>query len=121
MRRTDAAFGLALLLSSLALTGCTLGHADSGAPQAGGRGAGDGQAVPITVGRVVQKPVPLQLQVIGTVEPSSTVAIRAQITSELTSVTFKEGDDVREGQLLFTFDQRPLEAALKQAEANLAA
>src|SRR4051794_16978342 len=80
MRRTDAAFGLALLLSSLALTGCTLGHADSGAPQAGGRGAGDGQAVPITVGRVVQKPVPLQLQVIGTVEPSSTVAIRAQVT-----------------------------------------
>jgi len=75
--------------------------------------------VPITVGRVVQKPVPLQLQVIGTVEPSSTVAIRAQVTSELTSVTFKEGDDVREGQLLFTFDQRPLEAAVKQAEANL--
>ena len=104
MRRTDAALRLALLLSSVAVTGCTLGHADSGAPQAGGRGAGDGQAVPITVGRVVQKPVPLQLQVIGTVEPSSTVAIRAQVTSELTSVTFKEGDDVREGQLLFTFD-----------------
>jgi multidrug efflux system membrane fusion protein len=34
-------------------------------------------------------------------------------------VHFKEGDDVRKGQLLFTLDKRPFEAALKQAEANL--
>src|SRR5262249_21370814 len=52
--------------------------------------------------------------------PSQTVAVRAQITGELTDVGFKEGDDVTKGQLLFTLDRRPLEAALKQAEANLA-
>jgi multidrug efflux system membrane fusion protein len=97
------------------------GHAESTSPQQAqnGRAGGGGQAVPINVGHVIQKPVPLQIRVIGTVEASSTVSIRAQVTGELDAVTFKEGDDVREGQLLFSLDQRPLEAALKQAEANL--
>jgi multidrug efflux system membrane fusion protein len=63
--------------------------------------------------------MPLELRVIGTVEPSSNVAVRAQLTGELTSVNFKEGDDVREGQVLFELDRRPLDAALKQAQANL--
>jgi multidrug efflux system membrane fusion protein len=88
--------------------------------QAGGRGGGQAAAVPITVAQVVQKPMPLDLRVIGTAEAFSTVAVRAQITGELTSVTFKEGDDVKKGQVLFTLDRRPLEAALQQAQANLA-
>src|SRR5204862_294986 len=52
-------------------------------------------------------------------EAYSNVAVRAQTTGELISVNFKEGDDVRKGQVLFTLDRRPLEAALAQAEANL--
>jgi len=64
--------------------------------------------------------MPVEVRAIGTVEPARTVAVRAQITGELTSVTFKEGDDVEAGQVLFTLDKRPFEAALKQAEANLA-
>ena len=60
-----------------------------------------------------------ELAAIGAVEPSTSVAVRAQITGELTSVNFKEGDDVVQGQVLFTLDRRPLEAALKQAEAAL--
>lgn len=63
--------------------------------------------------------MPLEVRVIGTVEASSNVTVRAQITGELTSVQFKEGDDVKEGQVLFTLDRRPLEAALKQSDANL--
>jgi multidrug efflux system membrane fusion protein len=63
--------------------------------------------------------MPLELNAIGSVEPSSSVAVRAQLTGELTSVNFKEGDDVTQGQVLFTLDRRPLEAALKQAEAAL--
>jgi multidrug efflux system membrane fusion protein len=76
--------------------------------------------VPIAVGKVVQKPMPVEVQAIGTVEPARTVTVRAQITGELTSVNFKEGDDVQAGQVLFSLDRRPFEAALKQAEANLA-
>ena len=69
----------------------------------------------------MQKPIPLEHRKSSArVEPSSTVSIRAQVTGELDSVTFQEGDDVREGQLLFSLDQRPLEARSQQAEANLA-
>jgi multidrug efflux system membrane fusion protein len=64
--------------------------------------------------------MPLEANVIGTVEPFSTVAVRAQITGELTTVNFKQGDDVMAGQELFQLDRRPLEAALQQATANLA-
>src|SRR4051812_28818863 len=76
--------------------------------------------VPVTVASVVQKEMPVEIAVIGTAEAYSSVAVRAQITGELTSVNFRQGDDVRTGQVLFTLDQRPLEAALHQAEANLA-
>jgi len=76
--------------------------------------------VPVAVGAVTQKAVPVQLAVIGNVEPSSTVAVKAQVGGTLTSVHFTEGQDVRKGDLLFTIDPRPYEAALRQAEANLA-
>jgi multidrug efflux system membrane fusion protein len=76
--------------------------------------------VPVTIAKAVRKAMPLELSAIGTVEASSSVAVRAQITGELTAVNFKEGDDVTQGQVLFRLDRRPLEAALKQAEANLA-
>jgi multidrug efflux system membrane fusion protein len=88
--------------------------------QSGRGGAQNAAAVPVVTALVVQKPMPITISVIGTAEASSTVAVRAQITGELTSVSFKEGDDVRKGQVLFTLDRRPFEAALKQAEANLA-
>ena len=89
-----------------------------GGSAAGGRGGG-AAAVPVTVTRVAKKAVPLEVRVIGSVEPSSSVAIRAQITGELTSVQFTEGDDVKQGDVLFTLDRRPLEATLRQSEANL--
>lgn len=76
-------------------------------------------AVPITAVAAVRKEMPLEVSVIGTVEAYSTVAVRAQLTGELTSVNFQQGDDVRAGQELFTLDRRPLEAALLQATANL--
>lgn len=77
-------------------------------------------AVPVLAAAVEQKDVPLQVRAIGTVEPYSTVQVKTQITGELTGVFFKEGQDVKKGQLLFTLDKRPFEAALRQAESNLA-
>ena len=111
-----------LLTASLALSSlaCTVGGQGEGSAQsAPGRGRGSSQAVPVTVAPAVQKAVALEIRVIGSVEPSSSVAIRAQVTGVLTDVTFKEGDDVREGELLFSLDRRPLEAALAQGEATL--
>src|SRR5688500_4290518 len=85
----------------------------------GGRGGAGGPAVPVAVGTVVQKAMPIEISVIGAAEPFSSVAIRAQTTGQLTGVNFTEGDDVTAGQVLFTLDRRPLEAALQQAQANL--
>jgi membrane fusion protein, multidrug efflux system len=77
-------------------------------------------AVPVLAATVEQKDVPLQLRAIGSVEAYSNVSVKTQITGELTGVFFKEGQDVRKGQLLFTLDKRPFEAAVKQAEGMLA-
>jgi len=76
-------------------------------------------AVPITAAAAVRKAMPLEVSVIGTVEAFATVAVRAQITGELTSVNFHQGEDVQAGQELFALDRRPLEAAVQQATANL--
>jgi multidrug efflux system membrane fusion protein len=76
-------------------------------------------AVPITATSAVRKTMPLEADVIGNVEAYATVAVRAQITGELTAVHFKQGEDVSAGQELFTLDRRPYEAALQQATANL--
>lgn len=77
-------------------------------------------AVPVTVGKVVKKTMPVQVTAIGNVEAYSTISIRAQVSGELLDVHFQEGDFVHKGQKLFTIDPRPYQAALAQAEAALA-
>ncbi|MBU0736247.1 MAG: efflux RND transporter periplasmic adaptor subunit [Proteobacteria bacterium] len=76
-------------------------------------------AAPVTVGSVIKKDVPVQIVTIGNVEPYSSVAIKSMVNGQLIKTAFKEGQDVRKGDLLFVVDPRPLEAALKQAEAIL--
>jgi len=78
------------------------------------------EGMPVTVSTVIQKTVPVQLRAIGNVEAYSTVSVKSQIGGELIRIHFKEGQDVKKGDILFTIDPRPYEAALKQAEANLA-
>ncbi|MFZ2447737.1 MAG: efflux RND transporter periplasmic adaptor subunit [Syntrophobacteraceae bacterium] len=75
---------------------------------------------PVTVATAVQRDVPVQIKAIGKAQAYSTVTVKAQVSGELLSVHFKEGLDVKKGDLLFTIDPRPFEAQLKQAEANLA-
>jgi multidrug efflux system membrane fusion protein len=109
-------------LVEIIVAGCAgeEGAAASGAPGNGRGGRGGGAAaVPVAVGTVVRKSMPIEINVIGSAEPVSSVAIRAQTTGQLTSVNFTEGDDVTAGQVLFTLDRRPLESALQQAQANL--
>jgi multidrug efflux system membrane fusion protein len=78
------------------------------------------ERVPVTVAVAEQRDIPVQVRVIGSVQPISSVAVRALVAGQLQRVWFREGDDVRKGQLLFTIDQRPYQATLAQAEANLA-
>ena len=77
-------------------------------------------AVPVAVAAVEKRDTALTVQAIGTVEAYSVVAVRAQVGGELQRVHIKEGQDVRKGDLLFTIDPRPQQAAVAQAEAVLA-
>ena len=77
------------------------------------------EKIPVTVAIATQKDIPVQIRTIGNVQPISTVGVRAQVSGELLSVSFREGDEVSKGQLLFKIDPRPFQAVLSQAEANL--
>jgi multidrug efflux system membrane fusion protein len=113
MRLVRIIFAALFLASSAACT------ADGTAADAAGGSDGGPPAVPVTTAIVMQKAMPIEIQVIGSVEPYSSVAIRSQITGQLIAVNFREGDIVQRGQVLFELDRRPLEAALGQAQANL--
>src|SRR6266853_1013702 len=76
--------------------------------------------IPVVVGTVIRKAMPVEVVAVGNVEAYSTVSIKAQVPGQLMDVHFKEGDFVRKGQLLLTLDPRPYEAALAQAKAALA-
>jgi multidrug efflux system membrane fusion protein len=104
-----------LVVTVFFLFGCS----DSkGSKKTGGERAH--KAVPVSIGRSETKAVPLELRAVGTVEPYATVAIKSQITGVVQSIHFKEGEAVKQGQLLFTIDPRPFVALLDQAQGALA-
>jgi multidrug efflux system membrane fusion protein len=78
------------------------------------------ESVPVLAAPVIEKDVPVEISEIGTVQAYATVGIRAQVGGVLERVGFREGQDVRAGDLLFSLDARPYEAALKSAQAALA-
>jgi multidrug efflux system membrane fusion protein len=78
------------------------------------------EAVPVKVGSVAQKTLPVEIHAIGNVDAYSTVSIKARVGGDLTRVHFKEGHEVRKGDLLFQIDPRPYEATLAEAKARLA-
>lgn len=75
--------------------------------------------VPVVVTEPILKDVPVQITAIGNVEAFSSVTIKSRIEGQLIKANFKEGDEVKKGQLLFVIDPRPFEEAVRQAEANL--
>ena len=94
--------------------------APSGGRAGGGGRRGGGGPIPVVTAKAQAKSVPVVIPAVGTVEPLTTVQIRAQVTGQLSAVHFSEGQDVKKGQLLFTIDPRPFQAALQQARAVLA-
>jgi len=112
----------ALLVSSLPLASCSSPPGPAGQAAGGARGGGRGAGglVPVVTARVEQKAMPVTLPAIGTVEAISSVQIRAQVTGQLSTVHFAEGQDVQKGDPLFSLDARPFQAALRQTEAVLA-
>jgi membrane fusion protein, multidrug efflux system len=123
-RQTNRVFAAALLL--VLVTACSSQKAAEpgagGAPGGGGGrgGRGGGGPVPVITGHVEKKAVPVTIPAVGTAEALQTVQVRAQVTGQLSGIHFAEGQELRKGQLLFTIDPRPFQAALEQSQAVLA-
>lgn len=105
----------ALLFPALALT-ITTGCTKKADPKA--------QAAPpapsVVVAEVTQQTVPIYSEFVAQTRADETVELRARVEGVLQKVYFKEGSAVRQGQLLFTIDKRPFEAALQSANATQA-
>jgi multidrug efflux system membrane fusion protein len=82
--------------------------------------AGPPPPVPVSVATATEESVPNEVHVVGTVEPSSVIQVKSQISGTLDKVSFAEGADVKDGDLLFEIDQRPYVETLRQAQASLA-
>src|SRR5437879_4327432 len=77
-------------------------------------------ARPVLVAKVISKDVPLYLDEIGTCAAYETVQVQAQVSGQIIARHFQDGADVKKGDLLFTIDPRPFQAALQQAQAQAA-
>jgi multidrug efflux system membrane fusion protein len=95
----------------LFVAGCSTGEKSNNRPPV---------AVPVTIATAAEKSVPQILKTIGSVEASQTVSIRARIGGALTKVAITEGQDVKQGDLLFMIDSRPYQQVMEAALANLA-
>ncbi|GAA0566173.1 hypothetical protein GCM10009416_00130 [Craurococcus roseus] len=92
------------------------------APQAAGRagGRGGGGPVPVTAAAAARQDVPIVLDAIGTVQAFNTITVRAQVDGQLVEIAFREGQEVKQGDLLARIDPRAYQAALDQAVAKKA-
>ena len=76
--------------------------------------------VPVDVAKSERKQVPVQISALGTVTPIASVALKARVDTNITAVHFNDGQEVKQGDLLFTLDGRAIEAQIAQTEGQIA-
>lgn len=122
-RRTLSLFFLILALSAGAAAWWVMGRQTPTsierlrAPGRGGRPGGE-QPVPVTAAAVVRRDVRLTVDALGTVQALNSITVRTQLDGQLNEVVFREGQEVKRGDLLARIDPRTVSAALAQAEAK---
>jgi multidrug efflux system membrane fusion protein len=118
--RRALSFGLTALLTGVLLfislfsLGC--GNSES---KTGNVRAAMNQSVPVSVAPVRLQDMPVYLVGLGSVTPLNAVSVRSRVDGQLVQVAFREGQDVKQGQLLAVIDPRPFEVQLSQAQATL--
>jgi len=75
-------------------------------------------AAPVAVVAALQQSIPVRLQAIGNVEAYTSVAVKSRVDGQILEVHFREGQEVKKGEVLLMIDARPFEAAMKQAQAQ---
>ncbi|MEY4941165.1 MAG: hypothetical protein RIQ93_2900, partial [Verrucomicrobiota bacterium] len=106
-----SAAGLALLVT-LAVSGC---RRSDGAPK-----VGPAPAVPVQTAVAQQLDVPRVIESVGSIQAVRTVAVKSQVDGMIAEIHFKEGDEVKAGDLLVSLDRRPFENSLRITRADLA-
>jgi multidrug efflux system membrane fusion protein len=119
-KRTLVAGAVVVLVAAGAIVAATRGGLWSGGAVAQATRQNAPRAVPVEVVTAIKKVVPVRLEVLGSVTPIASVAVKSRVDSEITGVHFGDGALVREGDLLFTLDSRTLEAQVRQVEGLLA-
>ena len=108
MRRSPTVSILVSMLAACLMLACRTEKAQT---------AGPPPAMPVTVATASIQSTPLEVRLVGTVEPSAKVEIKSQVAGQLMKVHFAEGQDVKQGNLLLDIDPQPYREALRQAEA----
>jgi len=113
--------GLTALAVVLALAGCggQNPQAASKGGKGGRKGGGAGMTVSVAVAKVATMDLPVYLSGLGSVEAFNTVVVKSRIDGQLVQINFREGQDVKKGDLLAVIDPRPYQVALSQMEATL--
>jgi multidrug efflux system membrane fusion protein len=127
MKKRNLVLGIAAVLALAAVAGARSGllpakwnpWSPQGAVAQAPRGQGE-RNVPVDVAVAVKKRVPVRVDLLGTVTPIASVAVKTRVDTEILAVHFQDGATVREGDILFTLDARAIEAQLHQAEGTLA-
>src|SRR5262249_32144580 len=102
---------IASTFAALIFTGCT----NKAAAPAGF----ERPPAPVTVAEAAMQDVPVYLDAIGKTVARETVAVQPQVSGRIIKIHFTDGANVRKGDLLFTIDPRPFQAAVSEAQANV--
>jgi len=107
------ALAIAALAAFVTRSSWTGGGASAQGPQRA-------RVVSVELAKAERKPVPVDVDAIGTVTPISSVALKSRVETTIMSVHFEDGARVNQGDLLFTLDARQIDAQIEQAEGMLA-
>ena len=123
LRHKMAVHALICACFALILGGCGHTSADSkqkgGGAGKGGRGGGAQMTIPVAVAKAEVRDLPILLNGLGSVDAFNTVAVKSRIDGQLIKVNVKEGQEVKQGELLAEIDPRPYEVQLSQTQATL--
>lgn len=110
-RRRSAKLGILVTMAVLAAAGCQQEEAAAPAER---------PPAPVYMAAAVARDVPVYIDQIGTTSARESVTIQPQVTGKITELHFTDGAQIQKGDLLFSLDARPFQAALKLAQATLA-
>ncbi len=96
------------------------GHGSEEQAKARGKGDPNARTVPVVSAPARKGTIDVYIDALGTVTPRNMVVVRSRVDGQLVSVAFREGQDVKAGELLAQIDPRPFEVQLTQANGQMA-